>query len=504
MEKWLISWIGETDHRAAEGVLAGGIGPIATAVQSEHFDRVHLLTNYPHDRSNRYCEWLESLTSHPRVDLQCISLCSPIDHAAIYREVTAELKYLQLPSENVQTTFHLSPGTPAMATIWVLLAKSRFPARLIQTTAGGELLDANVDFDLAGDFLPEFLQRSDERVNRLVDPPRVASKAFAGIVHNSKVMQVQISRAQRIAVHNVPVLILGETGTGKELFAEAIHQSSGRKGPFVAVNCGAISKELANSELFGHKKGAFTGADQARKGHFREAEGGTLFLDEIGDLPLDAQVRLLRALQQKEIVPLGESVPKPVDVRIVAATHRDLQTDILAGRFREDLFHRLAVGILYLPPLRERGEDVQLLADHFMQLINRDSANAPEWQQKYISVDTKEFLRQHGWPGNVRELYHTLLRASIWAQQAELGVEDIRGNLLLEPPILSSILKRTVGQGFDLDGFLSEIEQHYLQQAVEQAAGKKTRAAALLGIKNYQTLAHRLKKYGLATDGTDE
>ena len=154
MKKWLISWIGDTDHRAAEGQLARGVGPIAAALQKEHFDVVHLLTNYPHARSSCYCEWLRTLTLHPHIRLTHVALTSPIDHAAIYREVTAQLAYVQEQHGAIGRTFHLSPGTPAMATIWVLLAKSRFPARLIQTDTDGSVLEANVDFDLASDFLP--------------------------------------------------------------------------------------------------------------------------------------------------------------------------------------------------------------------------------------------------------------------------------------------------------------------------------------------------------------
>lgn len=503
MKKWLISWIGDADHRAAERQLERGVGPIAAALQNERFDVVHLLSNYPYERSSDYCEWLRTMTTHPQIGLTHVALTSPIDHAAIYREVTAQLTHLQEQHGAIDRTFHLSPGTPAMATIWVLLAKSRFPARLIQTHTDGSVLEANVDFDLAGDFLPEYLQRSDARVNRVVDLSYTVPKEFGSIIHESKVMQTQIARAQRIAVHNLPVLILGETGTGKELFAEAIHAASGRKGKCVAVNCGTVSKELITSELFGHKAGAFTGANKDRKGHFREAEGGTLFLDEIGDLPLDSQVGLLRALQQKEIVPLGQSAPVPIDVRIIAATHHDLHAKVSDGTFREDLFHRLAVGILQLPPLRERDRDVQLLAEHLMKLINLDSKQAPEWQEKYLSSSAKKFLQHYPWPGNIRELNHTLTRAAIWARDAELSADDIKDNLLTTRTKSSGISLPLVSQGIDLDGFLMDIERQYLQQAMEMAGGKKTKAAALLGIKNYQTLANRLKKHGFMIDESD-
>ncbi|KMJ52758.1 sigma-54 factor interaction domain-containing protein [Vogesella sp. EB] len=504
MEKWLISWIGETDHQVSEGRLTGEWGPIATAVKAEHYDRVHLLTNYGYDRSNDYCKWLESVTGHPRVELQEIELLSPIDHVDIYRQITAELQQLRLPAESVSPTFHLSPGTPAMATIWVLLAKSRFPARLIQTAKQHNgVKEVDISFDLAGDFLPEYLQRTDERVGRLLAKPEGVAKEFAGIVHTNPMMREQIQRAHQVAVHNVPVLVLGETGTGKELFAEAIHRASGRAGKYVAVNCGAIPKELVNSELFGHRKGAFTGADRDRTGHFREASGGTLFLDEIGDLPLDAQVRLLRAIQQGEVTPLGASDPVKVDVRIIAATHRDLMADVQSGRFREDLFHRLAVGIIRLPALRERREDIPPLVSHFMAMINQDSAHSPEWQQKEISESAIKILLSHDWPGNVRELYHTLLRASIWARQGLLDEHDIMDNILRMPRQSSDILERGIGQGFEIEKVLDEVKAHYIRQAMTQAHGKKKDAAVLLGLNNYQTLNNWIDKLGRQTATND-
>lgn len=504
MKKWLISWIGDTDHKAAEGKLVDELGPIASALKYEQYDRVHLLTNYGHARSGPYCDWLQSVTGHPRIELQEIDLASPIDHADIYRQVTAELRQLRLPNDTIELTFHLSPGTPAMATIWVLLAKSRFPARLIQTAKQQQgVNEVDISFDLAGDFLPEYLQRTDERVGRLLTKPEGIATEFAGIVHTSPLMREQIQRAHQIAVHNVPVLVLGETGTGKELFAEAIHNASGRKGKYVAVNCGAISKELVNSELFGHRKGAFTGADRDRLGHFREADGGTLFLDEIGDLPLDAQVRLLRAMQQGEVTPLGVSDPIKVGVRIIAATHRDLMADVQSGRFREDLFHRLAVGIIRLPSLRERREDIPLLVSHFMGLINHDSAHSPEWQQKEISENAIKILLSHDWPGNVRELYHTLLRASIWARQGVLDEQDITGNILRMPRDRNDILDRRVGQGFEIEKVLDEVKAHYIQLAMLQAQGKKKDAAVLLGLNTYQTLNNWIDKLGLKSADND-
>ena len=499
--QWLISWIGKADHDASEQGEAVGLGPIATALQAGvQFDRVCLLTNFPHERSAKFCEWLEKMCCYSSsfIDLQEIDLVSPIHYASIYDEVSKHLKALGLPREDVDLTFHLSPGTPAMAAIWIMLAKTRFPAKLIQTSKEHGFDSVDFQFDLASDFLPEYLKRSGQRIERLANGPQEEALHFGKIIHKSSAVKSQIQLAQRIAAHDVPVLILGETGTGKELFAEAICAASDRaQKPFIAVNCGAIAPELANSELFGHVKGAFTGAIGARKGHFQEADGGTLFLDEVGDLPSDTQVRLLRALQAKEVTPLGDSKAIKVDVRIIAATHRDLADDVASGRFREDLFHRLAVGILKLPPLRERDGDVDLLIDTFLESINADARGKPEAQDKKISLGARKLLISYSWPGNIRELYHSLLRASIWSIGDEIQTEDVKSALLLIQRQGDNVIGRPLAQGFDLQGLLDEISSDYITRALKQTGDRKTSAAQLLGFTNHQTLSNWMKRLDL-------
>ena len=502
IQSWFVSWIGAADHECAEGKRGLDLGPIATAlVGKKRYDRVYLLTNYDFDRSRGYCAWLEAIAKYEpsAIDLYSVDLISPIDYADIYTQVSANLRQAGLPRDDVELTFHVSPGTPAMAAIWIILAKTRFPAKLIQTSKEKGVEPVDFFFDLAGDFLPEYLQRSGERVQRLANAAQPADPEFGKIIHKSQVVADQIKLARRIAAYEVPVLILGETGTGKELFAEAIHAASSRAGqPFVAVNCGAIAPELANSELFGHKKGAFTGAAADRKGHFLEASGGTLFLDEIGDLPLDTQVRLLRALQSHEITPMGLSKPIQFNTRILAATHRDLAADVAAGRFREDLFHRLAVGILQLPPLRERQGDVDLLTQHFLEVINADSAGRPEAQHKSISMAARHRLQAHPWPGNIRELYHTLLRAAIWATGPEINDLDIEAAML--PLVTGEIAQplRALNTGFELQATLDEVARDYIEQALRQSGQRKAVAAKLLGFANHQTLANWVKRLGMS------
>lgn len=497
-ETWLVAWVGKTDHDAAEGNLRAGLGPIATALNQRQFDRVHLLTNYGLSTTASYRTWLLMRTDYAaeRITLNVVTLDNPINYALIYTEVCTNLSRLGLPRADVALTFHLSPGTSAMTAIWIMLAKTRFPAQLIQTSRERGLESVDFDFNLADDFLPEYLQRSTQRIERLANAKPTCPE-FVQILHHSEVMRHQIHAAQRVAGFDVPVLILGETGTGKELFAEAIHAASTRKThPFIAINCGALSPDLANSELFGHVRGAFTGATSARKGHFRSAEGGTLFLDEVGDLPSDIQVRLLRVLQSKGVMPVGASKPEPLNVRIIAATHRDLIADVANGRFREDLFHRLAVGILRLPPLRDRPGDVDLLLESFLQQFNEEAADRPEGEQKSLTPQARKALLQHIWPGNVRELYHTLLRAAIWSRGPQIGAADIQEALLPVGSPVQNVMDRSIAEGFSLSALLDEVSRHYLRRALDQTDRRKE-AARLLGFSSQQTLTDWIRRLGM-------
>jgi DNA-binding NtrC family response regulator len=243
----------------------------------------------------------------------------------------------------------------------------------------------------------------------------------ADIVTRSPVMQPVLRAADKAASSNIPVLVQGESGTGKELIARAIHGSSARNGkPFVAVNCGALPENLVESILFGHEKGAFTGATEKHAGKFVEADGGTLFLDEVGELPLAAQVKLLRALQQNEIEPVGGRKPVKVDVRIVSATHRDLIADVKSGRFREDLFYRLHVFPISVPPLRERADDIVELARHFLTRIAAEEGK----RVRMIAADAMGLLASYRWPGNVRQLENAIFRAVVLAEGEEIGAAE--------------------------------------------------------------------------------
>ena len=260
------------------------------------------------------------------------------------------------------------------------------------------------------------------RENRALKQQIQKENQFESILAKSPEMVAIFKTVTKIADYKTTVLITGESGTGKELVARAIHSSSSRKGsPFVAINCGAIPENLLESELFGHKKGAFTDANADRRGLFEEATGGTLFLDEIGELPLSLQVKLLRVLQEEHIRRLGDTKDVKVDVRIIAATHRDLTADVKAGRFREDLFYRIHVLSIHIPPLRSRREDVSLLIDHF---VTRNNARLGT-NIRGVSSEGRKLLLEYSWPGNVRELENTIERAMVLAESDVLQIGDL-------------------------------------------------------------------------------
>jgi two-component system nitrogen regulation response regulator GlnG len=312
----------------------------------------------------------------------------------------------------------------------------------------------------------------------------------------------------RIAARDVAVLITGESGTGKELVTRAIHQASPRAaGAFVAVNAAAIPRELLESELFGHERGAFTGAIESRIGRFREASGGTLFLDEIGDMPLDLQSKLLRVLQSGEVTSVGGKRAEKVDVRIVAATHRDLDAMVRDGRFREDLLYRLRVVPIHIPPLRERPEDVAVLAQHFVERYAEELGTSARW----LSEEAQEFLAEHEWPGNVRELENAIKRALVLAAHDVLTPEDFA---FLRSPQPGSAAAETGGTLEDLvrgeveailrgpeprdihPRLLERTERPLIEAVLAHTNGNQLRAAALLGI-NRNTLRKKITELGI-------
>jgi two-component system response regulator AtoC len=312
------------------------------------------------------------------------------------------------------------------------------------------------------------------------------------MVGKSSVMVSFLKTVVKVAQYDTTVLITGESGTGKELVARGIHQKSGRAGKlFLAVNCGGMPASLLESELFGYVKGAFTGAEKDRNGIFQEANGGTLFLDEIGELPPEAQVKLLRVLQEREVRPVGGVRTVRVDVRVLAATARDLEEEVAAGRFREDLFYRLNVIRLHVPPLRERMEDLPLLCN---RLLDRIAAKLDR-QPPDLPPATLAVLLRHRWPGNVRELENVLERAMVLAEESMILPEHLPENLagLTEP--CGRGIEKVLGT-YSLKKGQREMERALMAQALAATGGNKSKAGLLLEI-SYPSLLSKMKEYGL-------
>ena len=523
----LLSWIGHNDLRAMCAALpakqgkellaeVGGVmpaasetGPIKTLVDSEEFDAVYFLSNYKAAWSRKFTEWLDIGANVVSVKLQ-----NPTDYAEIFRTADEQLGKLRTKGalDNCELCIHLSPGSPAMAAIWLLLGKSRYPATFYQTYKGKAWV-TEVPFDLAVDFAAEVFREPDAHLQHLLahSPSEVAG--FEQIAGDSRPIRLAVGRAKRAATRNVPVLLLGESGTGKEMFALAIHESSSRRDKsFRAVNCAAISRELLESELFGHKKGAFTGADQDRKGLFEEADGGTLFLDEIGECDPAMQATLLRVLQpppegnpcDRLFYRVGESTPRTSDVRIIAATNRDLITAISDGDFRDDLYYRLAAITIKLPPLRDRMHDIPKIIERLLGQINEQlHSEGPAYEDKNISDTAMIFVKKHDWPGNVRQLYNALLQAAVMANGTSIDKQDIADALAEMPSAaggVKDVLKSPLGDGFDIQQHINDIHSHYLRRAMKETRGNKTQAAKLLGISNYQTLDAQLKRLDVTGD----
>lgn len=521
----LISWIGNTDIRAMLAARPAAVaeevaqrlamkfgdapvvdGPVRTAVKKLVFERVTLLSNYDDPELSRlYQNWIGS-----PVEIREVSLEDPTDYGEIFRAVRGELKSVVAAlSPGSEPAYLLSPGTPAMAAIWVLLGKTLFPGRFYQTWRSS-VTETRIPFDISLDVLPDLLKTADAHLSQLAAGRPQEMHGFGRVVGESSAIRAAVARAHRAALRNVSVLITGESGTGKEVFAQAIHAASPRRrNPYVVVNCAAIPTQLMESEIFGHKKGAFTGAATGRDGAIKRADGGTLFLDEIGELDREVQAKLLRVLEPpvgesnsvREFLPVGADRPVRADVRVIAATNRDLMAMVAEGRFREDLLYRLAVITVKLPALRERGSDASLIADSLMRRINDEfKREEPGYRCKSLCASAKNFAAAYAWPGNVRQLYNALLQAAVMA-----GGDVITDKALMEALAEAPFAREPIGldselplgEGFSLDEHLRSTQAAYIRRALAQAHGVKTEAARILGLKSHQTLSAQMARLGI-------
>lgn len=526
----VVQWIGHSDLRAMAASLPaaqrdeimqqikgqrpieGDLGPIKTLLTTQSFDEVRLLSNYPAPWNKKYVSWLGRKAEVVRTDLK-----KPTDYNAIFQIADAELAAIRDRKDRnpIELCLHLSPGTPAMAAVWLLLGKTRYPATFYETFAGKSWV-TEVPFDLTIDVIPEFLKNPDSHLQHLASQSPSEVEGFGDIAGDSRAIRDVVGRAKRAAIRGVTILLLGESGTGKEMFAQAIHKASPRRDkPFHAINCAALSKSLLESELFGHAKGAFTGADKERKGAFETTDGGTLFLDEIGECDLETQAKLLRVLQPlsgqgpsiRTFRRLGEGKERTADVRVVAATNRDLHSAIREGKFREDLYYRLSAISITLPPLRDRKTDIPAIAQQLLAQINKNfKAEEPSYRHKSLSPSATSFVKRHGWPGNVRQLYNVLVQAAVLAEADVLERSDLVAALGEMPEASQSLnrpVDRPIGDGFDLEEYLNDLHRNYLRRAMEEAKGVKAQAARLLGMKNYQTLDAQLKRLQVTGDWAD-
>lgn len=429
-------------------------------------------------------------------------------------DLASALKLLQENSFNLcLTDMNLPDGNGIELVHWIQKHSPSTPVAVI--TAYGSM-DTAIESLKAGAF--DFVSKPVElpRLRDLVqsalklsqpDPEQETGSDEPGLLlGNSEQIHKLRNQTRKLARSQAPVFISGESGSGKELVARMIHlQGPRRDGPFIAVNCGAIPSELMESEFFGHKKGSFTGAVENKEGLFRSAHGGTLLLDEVADLPLAMQVKLLRAIQEKAIRPVGDSKEIPVDIRLLSATHKNLPELVQEGSFRQDLFYRINVIELSVPPLRERKDDIPLLAEHILRRI----ATEYECEPASLTQDAIEQLKTYDFPGNVRELENILERAFTLCDAERIGAADLHmGNGASAAPIPSGGIQEPVAGApegaavplpegeIDLEGYLESIERQAIEKALEATRWNKTAAAKRLGI-SFRALRYRLKKLGM-------
>lgn len=423
-----------------------------------------------------------------------------VTQASSYDEA---LKFLQKDPVDLVLTDYTMPGRNGYDLLVEI--KKRFPETDVVIMTAFGTIERAVDAMRAGaydyiskpielDDLELLLQRLQERQhlireNKLLREQLTEKYSFTEIISRSSAMETVLTSASRIAETKAPLLIRGESGTGKELIARAVHFSGPRKQkPFVAINCAALNENLLESELFGHEKGAFTGADRQRQGRFEQADGGTLFLDEIGDISPATQVRLLRVLQEHRFERVGGSETISVDVRIIAATHKNLETAMSEGKFREDLFYRLNVVTIDVPPLRERRDDIQLLIDHFLHKFSKEHKR----KKLSFSKESWDLLVRYDYPGNIRELENIVQRSVILSRGDVITTDDLPA--VVRPTTKESSVKKDVHG--TLDEKVEQLEKELIFDALRTAGNNQSKAAELIGLSE-RNLRYKLKKWGV-------
>lgn len=458
-------------------------GPILSLVAARDFDRIVLFST-PNTEKNTSAT-VEALRSHyPNlgVEVKDLRLGDPTDYVAILRGLRAHLQSIFESTLAANYYISVASGTPQMHACWVLLtASGEIPAQILHVRPPRFVTTERPvvsEIDLTSPDFPRVRANfaySEKPETPIPDLNNALQ--LLGIVGDHPKMKKALEIVAALAPSNAPLFILGETGTGKEVFARLAHKLSDRRDqPFVPINCAAIPHDLVESILFGHKKGAFTGATGDQIGKFDVANGGTFFLDELGELPVPMQAKLLRILQDGLVEPLGEKKPHQVDVRIIAATNQDVGKMIREGKFRPDLYYRLNVGEINLPPLRERRSDIPKLALHIL-----DRLNAGLKKPKRLAPSALTRLQNHSWPGNVRELENVIERSLRLSTNPVLEADD----LLIAEPVTYADPLATLPEphdGFSLEAYLTSTRKQLMLRALEATGGSQSQAAKLLGI----------------------
>jgi DNA-binding NtrC family response regulator len=456
-----------------------GIGPLKTAAERHQFEEFHLLSRMPEEMDRRLVNWLGV-----KAVCQPVRVKNPTDYSEVYQAADSVLRNVTRTAGELN--LFLSPGTPTMAAVWVLLGKTLYPATLWQAAFDGTLSPTELPFDLEM-FEHKASRRFDLAILQAADS---LPDSFDPIVGSSAAIEVARRRAAVVARHDVCVLLLGETGTGKELFAKAIHQSSERRDcDYHPVNCAAIPGQLLESELFGHEKGAFTGADKTKDGLFTMADGGTLFLDEVGECDLGMQAKLLRVLQppaedpcQRVFRRVGGKENLVSNVRVIAATNRDLLDMVSKGLFREDLYYRLASVTIRLPSLKERQSDIPDIATTLLQQIGhivRPKAGKAALQ---LSPDALRFAQTRRWKGNIRQLYNVLLQGAMFAAGEEISRRDLEAAEIDVGEAPESTGGFSFGGDKPVTEFLDDLRTRLFREAIRRSRENQSEAAKLLGL----------------------
>lgn len=496
----LFSWLGNRD---IENMLDGQPAAIATTIAKSEtpVDKVVILANQYKEEWQKFKRFLQETAKkrgQTKIEINIFEakIQSPIHYESIYQEAS---KWLHgLSKESSLLSINLTSGTPAMATLSVLVGSGIHNSNFVQSTPKNELYKVEIPASIIQAPAKSAAKNTaDAVINDLV-----TDKAFSDLTINSSVMKESVEKAKRIARTDVPALILGETGTGKELLANAIHNASLRcKEKMKAVNCGAFPETLVDSILFGHVKGAFTGAEKSHQGLFEQAHNSTLFLDEVGELSLAIQAKLLRVLQEDEITPVGSTKTKKVNVRIIAATHRDLPKMVANGEFREDLFYRLAVGVVNLPALRERQDDIPDLLADISTKLNKQFATDSEYVSKKVSPKGINFIKSQPWRGNIRELMATIQRSFLWSDKGTITDTDIASAIInrVESKDTEDV-NLSFSDKIDIVQLTEKYQKKYVLSALKASGNVKKQATQILGLKDHQTLSNWMKRLGIESD----